>query len=581
MIPKIFSADALKFQTLGIGALLKTVSCTVTEELNGTFELEATILADDPKIAYVKVGNIISAKPCLNEPDQAFVIESATKNLDGTVNVFATHIAQYRAKLIPVSPFSAVSLSAALLAVKSNSLESNPFTLSTDKTVATSYVLDVPKSMRSILGGEENSILDVYRGEYYFDNLNISLLTRRGSNEDITIFYGKNLTKFQANEEFSWNNSATGVLPYWKQEETVVVGSVQYSSNASELPYKRTVVLDCSEDFETEPTANQLNTFASNWISSRGNDSITIQVGFNQYGLTDEQIQQLSLGDTVHVVNSFYDINYDSRIVSVKFDVLAEKYTDITIGKVKANLNDAVEQIAVSSTTIVNPDTDDYVLKTGSTMTGQLKTSFHESVATGSFEALKNAATNADRTVPNFIDEVRYSSGVVGSVRIHEAYTKDGVTIPANAINGSWYNFIYMPHRSGGVNGTGTGDNHLYGTCIISDMTANNNAFIIRVSSGAIQQVSKFAYETGSSVKGVQTASVSTNSQIADKAESGDLTASITAVTGATNYYAIPSYVNYGYVKSVSIAGTTLTAVLTNASGASHTMYAYFLVFAV
>ncbi len=117
----------------------------------------------------------------------------------------------------------------------------------------------------------------------------------------------------------------------------------------------------------------------------------------------------------------------------------------------------------------------------GGTMTGQLKTSFKESVAVGSYQA---QATK----IPDLCTELRYSSGAMGSVALTEAYTKDGITIAA-----TWYNFIWIPHRSGGVNGAASGDNCNYGSLILSGMTGSG-AFIIRYANGSIAEL-KYLYK--------------------------------------------------------------------------------------
>lgn len=115
------------------------------------------------------------------------------------------------------------------------------------------------------------------------------------------------------------------------------------------------------------------------------------------------------------------------------------------------------------------PDVSGKVNKSGDTMSGQLKTSFKESVAMGSFHS-------PDATLPDFCNAIRFSSGATGSVVITNDYTQNGVTV----VNG-WYNFFYSPHRSGGVNGESSGDNCNYGTLILSAMTSNRNPYIIRI----------------------------------------------------------------------------------------------------
>lgn len=115
----------------------------------------------------------------------------------------------------------------------------------------------------------------------------------------------------------------------------------------------------------------------------------------------------------------------------------------------------------------------------GGTMTGQLLTSYKSSVAMGSYGS-------SQTTVGGLVGEVRYSSGCAGSVSIGTAYTANGVTIPTG-----WYNFMYMPHRSGGKNGSADGDNANYGNLFLFGMNNTNGRFVVRVSSSAIAEVVK------------------------------------------------------------------------------------------
>lgn len=130
-----------------------------------------------------------------------------------------------------------------------------------------------------------------------------------------------------------------------------------------------------------------------------------------------------------------------------------------------------------------------FVKKAGDTMAGPLYTSFKSSVAIGSYEA---AAT----TVQDLVNNVRYSSGCMGSVNLTTTYSATGGTILAG-----WYNFIYSPHRSGGRNGTAVGDNCDYGTLLLTGMTVGSAHWRIRVSSGSIAEVRRI-WNAGDSVTG-------------------------------------------------------------------------------
>lgn len=146
-------------------------------------------------------------------------------------------------------------------------------------------------------------------------------------------------------------------------------------------------------------------------------------------------------------------------------------------GTISMNINGTSTDIAVKGLgSAAYTSSTTYVPISGGTMTGQLKTSFKQAVAMGTYCA---SAT----TVANLCEELRFSSGTAGSANITEAYTKDGVTVAAK-----WYNFLWIPHRSGGENGNASGDNCNYGTLYLTGMTGSG-FYLLRYSSSAIAEL--------------------------------------------------------------------------------------------
>lgn len=153
---------------------------------------------------------------------------------------------------------------------------------------------------------------------------------------------------------------------------------------------------------------------------------------------------------------------------------------------------------------------------TGGTMAGQIKTSFNNSVAVGSYQAYAT-------TIPNLVQEVRYSSGCMGSVSISTGYD----SIPAG-----WYNFIYIPHRSGGVNGSEIGDNCDYGSLILIGMTMTNQAWIIEFQSRNI--VAYFSIRNTDTTYSVATQNANGLMSSSDKTKLDSLsTTSVSAITNS------------------------------------------------
>ena len=346
MIPYLFPSDSLVFTGSGYGALNKAVSCTVKQELGstGVYELNMDILTDDPNFKNMEIGKIIVAKPNLTDENQAFVIEQMTKPINNVVSVYATHIAQHRARLIPVVPVNATDLQDALSKIMANSVETNPFSLHSDRATVLAYKTEKPMSFREILGGTEGSLLDVYGGEYIFNNLDVKFVNKRGRTNGIQIAYGKNMTNFQMDEEFSYAESITGILPYWfDEEEGLVQGTIQYSDYADYFKYRKTVAVDYTDDFEIKPSAAELEAKALSDVRKAGFPKTNIKVSFKEF---DEVIKGntmiMQLGDEVRVINSNYGVNTIARICSMTFNVLADRYDEIQVGSLQETINDAI-----------------------------------------------------------------------------------------------------------------------------------------------------------------------------------------------------------------------------------------------
>ena len=374
MIPILYKANATDFTKAGLGQLSRVIDCKVREGLNGTFELNMEILRDDPLMPSIEIGAMIVAKPNQTQGNQPFVIEQINKGIDGVISIYATHIGQYRAKLIPIKPYTATSLADTLNKINANALEPNPFTFYTDKSVSTGYEIKEPRSLRELLGGVEGSILDIYGGELLFDDYDIYLFNRRGrKSESIKIMYGDNMTEYNQEDVFSWARSITGVLPYYYKKDqngdVYVQGNIQYSSYVDYYTYHKTIPVDFSEKFnDTTPTRAQLNAVARDYINNRGLPQVSIEASFEDittlplYNPIKSQIDVLQLGDYVNVINNEYNVNITTRIRELEYDVLLERYSKISIGDATETINDAINGAVDRNDTYYNIDVEQSVL---------------------------------------------------------------------------------------------------------------------------------------------------------------------------------------------------------------------------
>ena len=358
MKPILYPAGETEFRNNGLGRLSEATKCLVTEERNGQYELEMQYPITGRHYKEIVEERIIAARHDDSDDIQPFRIYKITRPMNGIVTVSARHIS-YQLSKVAVMPFTANTCAEALTGMISNSVGDCPFTIWTDKLLEASFSVDVPSSFRSLLGGTSGSILDVYGpGEYEWDRFTVKFHTHRGSNQDVMIRYGKNLTDVKKTTDTS--NLWTGILPYWagtdEAEQAVLVTlpeKVIYSDMAESFVYRMVVPVDLSSAFQEQPTVEQLRSRAQAYVNANAADGIpaSIDVSFVALWQTEEYknwapLQKLKLCDTVTVYHKGLGIENKAKIVSVTYDVILERYEKMTIGEVKTSLGDSIRQIS-------------------------------------------------------------------------------------------------------------------------------------------------------------------------------------------------------------------------------------------
>lgn len=350
MIPILYEATETSFNTNGLGMLSDATSCQVTEERNGEYELEMEYPETGALFASLGMSKIILAEPGKNRTTQPFRIYKISKPLRGIVTVNARHIS-YQLSYVPVMPFAAVSsASAALNALKNNAAESCPFLFQTDVVTNGTFSVSEPQSLRSVLGGQDGSVLDVFGGEYEFDRYNVILHAQRGVNNGVTLRYGKNITDIEQEENIA--NTTTGICPYWAGSDGDMVTlpeKVVSSDNAENFPFPMTVPLDMSSEFDQKPTVEQLREAAQDYVkrNNLGVPSVSISLSFVDLSQTEEYkdiapMESVELCDTVTVIFERLGVSAEAEVVRTEYDVLAGRYINIEVGSLKATLSSTI-----------------------------------------------------------------------------------------------------------------------------------------------------------------------------------------------------------------------------------------------
>lgn len=351
MIPILRDGNTIK------GFLADALSCIVTEERNGVYELELTYPQSGLLFREIFEDRLIEAKPNDTADNQLFRIYRVSKPLDGIITVYAEHIS-YALSHYPVSNISMTGITAtqainAVLSSASNNLASaHGFSVATSDIVTTHNFSVKVSSARSALGGNEGSVLDVYGGEYEFDNYTIKLHRNRGSDTGVIISYGKNLTDVKL--VTSMENSYTSLFPYCMKDNVLTVLPEKRIDVTNNSDIKARVLLkDFTSMFESDEEIAQtaLRTKANTWLSDNdiNSPSINLTVSFIHLWQSPEYknyiaLEKVSLCDYVTIRHTDLGINVKAKVIKTVYDTLAERYTKIEIGSAKANFADTLKQ---------------------------------------------------------------------------------------------------------------------------------------------------------------------------------------------------------------------------------------------
>ena len=356
MIPILFKADATDFSTFGIGALTETLTCEVTEERNGTFECKLTYPSSGRLYTEILKDRIIKAKPNDTKEAQAFRIYKISLPINGTITIYAQHIS-YDLSGIGIMPFEKLATTPQLAMdyILQHATSPHNFTFQTDYSAAKDFSVLKPKSIRACLGGEEGSVLNLWGGEFEWDNFNIKQHQGRGEHTDVVIEYGKNLTKFVHESEDS--GVYTEVLPFAFMEneddgETLVtLPEITVPIENSQLLHKKTLFLDLTDSFDdgTLITESMLRNKVESYIKAHSLDAAVpnITVSFQPLWQTPEYaavLERLTLCDTVTIKHSVLGITAKAKVIKTVYNTLAEKYVSVSLGSAKANLMNTIEQ---------------------------------------------------------------------------------------------------------------------------------------------------------------------------------------------------------------------------------------------
>lgn len=368
MIPILYEKDAVNFDHNGIGPLKDTISFKVKDERNTHPELTFQYPISGIWYNRITEGSIVKGKANDTSELQLFRIYKSSKPLNGVVTFYAKHIS-CDLKGIPIRALSMkqVAPGAALSAGFEDAVLPHRFAAWSDITTLNDINIQKPRSLRNFCGGEAGSVLEIWGGEYEFDNFNVKLHKSRGADHGVVINYGKNLT--DAKQERNISECYTHFYPYAVKRNdtgesaepneeiiTLSAGAIELL-NPENIGHTKALTLDITDLFAEgeEITEANLRTHADEYIAAHklGVPDVNITLSYVQIWDSPEYsniaaLERVALCDTVTV--RFLDLGIDAKakIISTEYDGLAERFTKIEIGDPISNFAETF--VSVTST---------------------------------------------------------------------------------------------------------------------------------------------------------------------------------------------------------------------------------------
>lgn len=365
MKPILYSADETNFETLGLGVLSECIECFVAEERNGVFECSFKYPMKGRMIKEITYDRWIKCDASYDLKNQLFKIVTISKPLNGFISVYCQHCSYITAQLMLAPHVSIVQRSAysALMDWANAIVDEHPIEIDerTDiETInSTTFSIKDVENARMALGGVQGSILDVWGGEYRFDNYKIGLFSNRGMNRGVVIKYGKNLTDLSQEESIA--STYTSVYPFatysdeQNQEQIVTLDAPHYidSEYAGNYESRRILRLDLSQEFQNgaTPTKQMLQELTEAYILNNniGIPSVSIKLSYldlsKTINYTDYKFaEQVMLCDTVKVYFEELGIDTTAKVIKVVWDVINERMDSVEVGSPKYSLSDSMKK---------------------------------------------------------------------------------------------------------------------------------------------------------------------------------------------------------------------------------------------
>ena len=335
---KIFSPSDRTFLSNG-DIVIKPLKAKVHKEDNGDYYLD--LECDLDYINYIVQDNIIVAPTPTG--DQPFRITNVNRTRK-KIQVKAFHV-YYDSQnyLIEDSYVVDKNCNDALDHLNGSTEPVSPFTTLSDIANINSF-----RCVRQSLNDAIHTVLSRWGGHLVRDGFTIKVMSSIGSDNGVTIRYGKNLKDITVNED--WSSVVTKLLPVGNDgvmlPEVYLEADTQYSK-----PYTKTITFTQNiEQNEGETEESYIDRLIADL-----REQATAYLNVNQYPKVNYTLKAnvervTDVGDTIEVIDERLGIDLLTHIISFDYDCILGEFIELSFGNVTEKLSGLISSITTQTT---------------------------------------------------------------------------------------------------------------------------------------------------------------------------------------------------------------------------------------
>ena len=317
--------------------ILHPKKCEVFKEDNGDYYIELEDSTDN--ISYYQANMIIKCPTPFPEGSQLFrIVNPEIKN--NYIYVKAKHIYFDTKNYIIFDNYIVdKNCNYALNHLNSNTDKLSPFT-----TTSNINTLSTFRCVRNSLEEAINTVIERWGGHLVRNNFNISILDEIGADRGIQIKYSKNLKELKVNE--NWDDVVTKILPVGKDGLLLPEKYIELEEELYDIPFTKVISFDqelerddySSDEEYTNALTTDLRNKATVYLEDNKLPKVNYSLSANLDYITD-------VGDTVYLEHPKIKLALKINVISVKYDVIAQKFKNIEFGNFKNSLKSLIQNV--------------------------------------------------------------------------------------------------------------------------------------------------------------------------------------------------------------------------------------------